>query len=398
MSAGSLFAPLAGIRVIDASRVLAGPFCGSILADLGAEVIRVEHPVPQDEIRAWAPRRGEVSAPFNAVNHSKRSLALDFDAEGGLDVLKRLLAGADVFIENFRPATMERLGLDWEQLHALNPRLIHCSVRAFPSGTSKEKMPGYEASMQAHSGIMSLTGENGAPPVRCGPSVVDLGTGFVSTVAVLSALRERDRTGEGIRVEPALMRTAANLLCYQIAGYSLSGVMPQRQGSGHDALVPYRVFQAADGPVFVAAGNDRLWTKLADLLGLRGAAGLPYPTLAERIAARPAVDALVAAAIAGFARADLLARLAAGGIPAAPVNDISEFMADPSLLSAGVLQQVAMDDGTELTTAGPLFAAEGFAPPRRAAPSVGQDSEAVLTALGYSAADIAALRASRTVA
>src|SRR5688572_21837868 len=225
--------PLHGIRVVDASRVLAGPFCGSLLADLGADVIRVEHPTKLDEVRTWAPARNGISAAFAAVNHSKRSVVADLTQPAGLEIVRRLLATADVLIENFRPGTLERLGLDKAALKGINERLIHCAIRAFPAGTAAEGLPGYEAYLQAYSGIMSVTGEHDGDPVRCGVSVVDLGTGMASTIAILAALRERDRTGLGQYVEPALLRTATNMLNYQIAGYSMSGKEPQRHGSGH---------------------------------------------------------------------------------------------------------------------------------------------------------------------
>ena len=195
--------PLAGIRVIDASRVLAGPYCGSLLADLGADVIRVEHPTKRDEVHTWAPVRNGLSATYAAVNHSKRGIALDLALPGGLEVFRRLLRNADVLIENFRPGTLDRLGLTREVLRDLNAKLIYCAIRAFPSGTAAEDLPGYESSVQAYSGIMSVTGDPDGDPVRCGVSCVDIGTGMASTIAVLAALRERDLTGKGQYVEPA---------------------------------------------------------------------------------------------------------------------------------------------------------------------------------------------------
>jgi crotonobetainyl-CoA:carnitine CoA-transferase CaiB-like acyl-CoA transferase len=384
--------PLHGIRIIDASRVLAGPFCGSLLADLGADVIRVEHPTKLDEVRTWAPARNGISAAFAAVNHSKRSVVADLTQPAGLEIVRRLLATADVLIENFRPGTLERLGLDKAALKGINERLIHCAIRAFPAGTAAEGLPGYEASLQAYSGIMSVTGEHDGDPVRCGVSVVDLGTGMASTIAILAALRERDRTGLGQYVEPALLRTATNLLNYQIAGYTLANTLPQRFGSGHDALVPYKSFQCADGALFIAAGNDRLWARLCDVLPLRAAADpLPFPALATRIANRARVNDLVGAAIAGRRRQDVLDALIAAGIPCAPVNTVGEYASDASLVEAGVLEKVRVSD-QDIALAGPLFAADFLPRARSSPPAHGEHTEDVLQSLGFDAAEIAKLR------
>lgn len=386
--------PLAGIRVIDASRVLAGPYCGSLLADMGADVIRVEHPTKRDEVHTWAPVRNGVSATYAAVNHSKRGIALDLALPEGLEVFRRLLGTADVLIENFRPGTLERMGLTREVLRDVNARLIHCSIRAFPAGTTAEDLPGYEASLQAYSGIMSLTGEHDGDPVRCGVSCVDIGTGMASTIAILAALRERDLTGEGQYVEPALLRTATNLLNYQIAGYSMSGKEPQRHGSGHELLVPYRNFQCADGVVLIASSNDRLWARLAEVLEIRDEAGaLPFPTYADRIANRAGVNDLIAAALKSRKRDAVLQALGAAGIPCAPVNTVGEYMSDASLETAGVLDRLRTSEGEEALLAGALFDAEFLPQDRRPPPKTGEHTGELLESLGYSAAEIESLRA-----
>jgi formyl-CoA transferase/CoA:oxalate CoA-transferase len=390
--------PLSGVRVIDASRVLAGPYCGTLLADLGADVVRVEHPTLQDEVRTWKPVVNGVSATYAAVNHSKRGIALDLASSDGLAVFRRLLAGADVLIENFRPGTFERIGLTREALRKINAKLVHCAIRAFPAGTKGEDLPGYEATLQAYSGIMSVTGEHDGDPVRCGVSVVDLGTGMAATIAILAALRERDRTGDGQYVEPALLRTATNLLNYQVAGYSMAGAQPQRYGSGHELLVPYRNFQCSDGPLLIAASNDRLWARLAKVLQLRDEAGaLPFATHALRIANRAQVNDLVAAAVKGRAREDVLQALKAAGIPCAPVNTVGEYLRDASLETAGVLDRVCIPEVDETLLAGALFDADFMPNDRRPPPGTGQHTSELLHALGYSAAEIEALRAKGAV-
>jgi crotonobetainyl-CoA:carnitine CoA-transferase CaiB-like acyl-CoA transferase len=286
------------------------------------------------------------------------------------------------------------MGLTREALREVNAKLVHCAIRAFPAGTAGEDLPGYEASLQAYSGIMSVTGEHDGDPVRCGVSVVDLGTGMSSTIAILAALRERDRTGEGQYVEPALLRTATNFLNYQIAGYSMAGALPQRYGSGHELLVPYRNFQCADGAVLIAAGNDRLWARLAEVLQLRDeAGGLPFPTLALRVANRTRVNDLIAVAVKGRTREDVLQALKGAGIPCAPVNTVDEYMSDASLATAGVLDRVRIPEVEEALLAGALFGADFLPNKRRPPPKTGEHTSELLQSLGYSAAEIEALRA-----
>ena len=399
MSGNHSAGPLADVRVIDLSRVLAGPYCGSILADLGADVIRVEHPTQRDEVRSWAPVVDGLSAAFAAVNHSKRCVVLDLAKPEGAGVLKKMLATADVLLENFRPGTLEKFGLSKDVLHAVNPKLVHCVIRAFPAGTAGEKLPGYEASMQARTGMMSVTGEHDGEPVRCGVSVVDLGTGLASVIAILSALRERDRTGQGQRVEPALLRTAANFLNYQIAGYSLANVVPQRFGSGHEMLAPYGNYHCADGAVLIAAGNDRLWAMLCKALQLADEKGeLPFPALALRVANRDAVNALVGGAVASRKRQEVLDTLIAAGVPCAPVNNVAEFMSDPTLERAQVIEKLPLNSEKSVSLAGPLFAADFLQAQRKPPPDTGQHTNDVLLALGYSDAEITQLRNSGAIA
>ncbi len=390
--------PLAGIRVVDASRVLAGPYCGAILADLGAEVIRVEHPTEADEVRRWAPIVNDTSAPFAAMNHSKQGVAIDLAHPEGLAVFKQLLATADVLVENFRPGTMERRGLSAAIMKEVAPRLVHCSIRAFPSNTPMAMQPGYEASMQAITGIMSSTGEEDGDPVRCAPSVVDLGTGMASVIAILAALRVRDRTGRGQYVEPALMRTATALLGVQVASCSATGKPSPRRGSGHEALVPYRIFACSDGPVFIAAGNDRLWPKLCSLLGLvDGAGNVPMPALAQRIAARHQINTLVENATRTWRRAELLRALDEHGVPGAPVNTVNEYLDNPAVREAGVVQGAGIDGVAEVVAAGPLFSGLPTVA-RTTAPKLGEHTREVLARLGLSTERIDALRRAGAIA
>lgn len=394
--AGKARPPLSGVRVVDTSRVLAGPFCGAILADLGAEVVRLEHPEQTDEVRGWAPVVDGTAAAFAAVNHSKRGIGVDLSHPGGARVFSRLLGTADVLIDNYRPGTLEKFGFGPSALRDISPRLIHCAIRAFPTGTRDEDLPGYEAAIQAYSGIMDLTGERGGDPVRCGPSVVDLGTGMASAIAVLAALRQRDRTGQGGRVEPALLRTATNLVNFQLAAYSLGGVLPRRFGSGHPSLVPYGTFHAADGPVLLAASNDRLWARMWRILSPADAT-TPWPSLAERVDNRDALNGMIAGKVCTWKRGDLLAALVAAGIPAAPVQTLPEYLADETLETAGVVERLPLHGGRDVLLAGRLFAGDLPGIARRRPPAIGEHTDEVLAQLGFDADELSRLRAAGAI-
>jgi crotonobetainyl-CoA:carnitine CoA-transferase CaiB-like acyl-CoA transferase len=293
--------------------------------------------------------------------------------------------------------TLERLGLGEEVLKTLYPRLIHCAVRAFPDGVADADLPGYEASIQAYTGIMHATGEHGREPVRCGPSMVDLSTGLSALISILVALRERDRLGTGQYVEPALLRTATQLLGPQVTGYFMAEVLPVRYGSGHERLVPYQNFQCSDGFLLIAAGNDRLWEKLCKVLAIAdGADGLPYPTLASRTRNREVVVTLVASRVAQRTRSELRQALGAAGIPCAPVNDIGEYLSQPGLREAGVLQPLS-EDG-QFTLPGMLFGSETVpAPQRTLPPATGEHTVEILAELGIGLPEIERLRAQGTI-
>ena len=260
---------LDGIRVLDLSRVLAGPFCGALLGDLGADVIKVEDPQAGDESRTWPPHKDGEAAGYLVNNRNKRGIAVDLKAPEGVEIVRRLARRADVLIENFRTGTMEEFGLGYDRLAADNPRLIYCSVSAFGRTGPRAAGAGYEALMQAFSGIMSITGEPGGPPVRCGVSFLDLTTGILCAFGVVNALLYREKSDLGQRVDASLLETAVALLNYHAEGYLLTGAVPKPLGSSHPSLSPYRNFRCRDGQwVFIAGANDRFWRRLAPALGL----------------------------------------------------------------------------------------------------------------------------------
>src|SRR5262245_49391945 len=260
---------LEGIRVVDLSRVLAGPFCAMLLSDLGADVIKVEDTGSGDESRTWPPHKDGESAAFLVINRNKRDMTLDLKAPEGVDTVNRLVARADVLIENFRTGTMESYGLGYDTLSALNPGLVYCSVSAFGRTGPRKDGAGYEALMQAFSGIMSIPGEPDGAPVRACVSFLDLTTGIFCAFGIVNALLHRVRTGVGQRVDGSLLETAVTLLNYHAEGYLLTGAIPKALGSSHPSLSPYRTFRCRDGQwIFIAGANDRFWQRLAPALGL----------------------------------------------------------------------------------------------------------------------------------
>jgi crotonobetainyl-CoA:carnitine CoA-transferase CaiB-like acyl-CoA transferase len=391
---------LEGIRVVDLSRVLAGPFCAMLLSDLGADVIKVEDTGTGDESRTWPPHKDGESAAYLVINRNKRDMTLDLKQPEGVEILKTLVAGADVLVENFRTGTMESFGLGYDTLSALNPRLIYCSISAFGRTGPRAEGAGYEALMQAFSGIMSITGEPGGPPVRCGISFLDLTTGIFCAFGILGALVHRQRTGRGQRVDASLLETAVGLLSYHAEGYLLTGAVPKALGSSHPSVVPYRNFRCRDGQwVFIAAANDRLWQRLAPALGLAALVSDPrFVSNPERVKNRQPLEAALEQAIAAHDREDLLKMLEAAGVPATPVNTVDQVMTDPQTVARGIIERVLHPRLGEIPVVGtPVKFSAMRAGVRTPAPLQGQDTDAVLAEHGYSAAAIAALRAKRVV-
>ncbi len=393
--------PLDGVRVVDLTRVLAGPFCAALLGDLGADVIKVEDPAAGDEARTWPPLRDGESPAYIVNNRNKRGIAVDLKMEEGAGVLRRLVGVADVLVENFRKGAMEEFGLGYEALAALNPRLVYCSVSAFGRTGPRADEAGYEAVMQAFAGIMSITGEPGGAPVRCGASFVDLTTGILCALGILSALRLRERTGLGQRVDGSLLETALGLLNYQAENYLLAGEVPRALGSAHPSLAPYRNFRCRDGHwVFVAGANDRLWQRLARAIGLEAMLDDPrFATNVDRVKHRREVESAVEAAIAGFDRPDLLRRLAAAEMPAAPVNTVDQVLGEPQTRSRPVMRRMSHPKLGEIPVIGMPLSFSAIDPDvRRHAPVRGEHTDEVLAECGYSPEEVASLRSRKAVA
>ena len=322
---------LAGLRVIDLSRVLAGPYCGQLLADHGADVIKVEPP-HGDESRAWGPPfvGPGTSAYYAALNRNKRNVVLDLKGEQGARDLDRLLADADVLIENFKTGTLARFGFADEVIAERYPRLVHCRITGYGASGPMASSPGYDAILQAYAGLMSVNGEADGPPLRVGVPVVDAVTGVYAFSGVLLALLERARSGRGQVVDCSLLDTGLSLLHPHSSTWLADGAVPQRAGSAHPTIAPYDVYAASDGPVFIGIGNDRQFRALADALGRPELADDPrFADNAVRLAHRGELDALIGAIVGELDRATLVRRLADGGIAASPIHDVAEALTSP---------------------------------------------------------------------
>jgi crotonobetainyl-CoA:carnitine CoA-transferase CaiB-like acyl-CoA transferase len=384
------FLPLDGVRVLDVTSSLAGPYCTEILAALGAGVVKVERPDGGDETRAWWPLWDGEGVMFLCANAGKRSLALDLSDPRGLEVLLRLADGADVFVQSLRPGVAERRGFGPEELRKRDPRLVYCSIGSFGNRGPLRELPGYDPLMQAFAGIVSVTGEPDRPGVRAGASLVDQGTGLWAALGILAALRERDATGRGRLVEVSLYETAVGLLPYHFTGFLATGVVPGRHGTAYPGIVPYQAFAAADGELMVAAANDRLFAALCQALDL---ADLPgderFATNLARVEHREELVSLLAARFAAEPREAWLERLGAAGVPAAPVQDVGEVAAHKQTRALGLLQEVGW-----YTTVAPPVSAEGERVLHRApAPALGEHTAEVLAEAGYAEAEVAELSA-----
>lgn len=398
--------PLAGIRVLDLSRVLAGPFCAMNLADLGAEVIKIELPGRGDDSRGYAPRipNSDDSGYYYSVNRGKLSATLDLRRPAGVAVALDLVRGCDVVLENFAPGTMERFGLGYAQLAAANPRVILCSISGFGQSGPMASAPAYDIVAQALGGTMSITGPADGDPTRCGVSIGDLAAALYGVIAILSALRLRDRTGIGRHLDIAMLDCQVALLEDALARYSTTGKVPGPLGSRHPSITPFQQFHAADGYFVAGAGNEALWTSFCDAIGTPELKSDPrFTRNADRTANHAQLEPILNHHFAARPRDHWLKLLGEAGVPCAPIASVAEVVRNPQLEARGMILHAdhpAFDGlvvpGSPLKTAGGAADASANPPatPNTRAPALGEHTERVLGEVaGYDAEKIAALRA-----
>lgn len=386
--------PLAGIRVLELARILAGPWCGQLLADLGAEVIKVERPETGDDTRTWGPpfmtgTDGENlgAAYFHSTNRGKKSVALDFDSAEGQAAIRALAAKSDVVIENFKVGGLAKYGLDYASLSKVNPRLIYCSVTGFGQDGPYAPRAGYDYLVQGMGGIMDLTGQPDGEPQKVGVAFADIFTGLYGTVGILAALRRRDETGRGAHVDMALLDTQVSVLANQAMNYLASGKVPHRMGNAHPNIVPYQVFPTSDGHLIVAVGNDGQFSRFCTVLGTPELALDPrHHTNAGRVANRVELTEALAHATSTFRRDDLLAALEKAGVPAGPINDVAQVFADPQVVHRGLKALLAeAGGGTVPSVASPIVIDGVRMVAAAASPRLGADTQAILATLAQDA-------------
>lgn len=400
--------PLAGLKVVELARILAGPWVGQTLADLGAEVIKIERPVAGDDTRHWGPPFVEGidgedlgAAYFHACNRGKRSVAIDFEKPEGADLVRRLVADADVVIENFKVGGLRKYGLDHETLMAANPRLVWCAITGFGQDGPYATRAGYDFMIQGLGGYMELTGAPDGEPTKVGVAVADLFTGLHAVIGIQAALAARATTGRGQLVDMSLLDTMVGMLANQGMNYLVSGRSPTRMGNAHPNIVPYQVFPVADGHIVIATGNDRQWRDTCAILDLEDLAFDPrYVHNAGRVAARAELIPLLEEKTRLFKRDNLLARLERAHVPAGPINTVEQVFADPQVEARGLHMELACPEaaaGTVPSIRNPIRLSDTPLTQARAAPRLGADTDAVLTGLGLDETEIAGLATSGVV-
>jgi CoA:oxalate CoA-transferase len=377
--------PLSGIIIVDLSRILAGPYCTLLMAELGARVIKVEPPGQGDDARHYGPFRNGKSAYFSSVNRGKESISLDLKSAEGRDIFERLLDKADALVENFRPGTMEKLGYGWESLHPRYPRLVYAAASGFGHTGPYSHYPAYDMVVQGLGGVMSITGHPGMPLTRIGTSIGDLGGGLFTAIALNAALLHRERTGEATKVDVSLFDCQLALLENAIVRYTSTGEIPGPMGARHPSITPFEAFATADGNIIIAAGNDGLFIKLAQALGRADLAENPlFKTNPLRNQHQEALKAEIESVLREAGTDHWIAVLEAAGVPCGPVNNIAEALAHPQTEARNML--VAVDDPTmgALQLAGNPMKLSAFPdPPTRApAPDLDADRERILRELG----------------
>ncbi|MEU9246226.1 CoA transferase [Streptomyces sp. NPDC048385] len=393
-------AALAGVRVLDLSRILSGPVATMVLADLGADVIKVEDTKEGDDTRQWAPPyQGDESAYFLAANRNKRGISVDLKSERGRAFVLRLADRADVVVENFRPGTADRLGLGYRDLSVRNPGLVYASVSGYGQTGPWASRPGYDAIAQAQSGMMSITGEAGGPPLRPGVATADIGAGMWATIGILAALYSRESTGQGQHVDVSLLDGQLAWLTYVAGGWFANGKSPRPHGSAHPTIVPYQALPTADGHLMIAAGNDKLFGRLTEALGVPDLAVDPrFAGNPDRVRHRETLIPLLEAALARRGSAEWAELLDTAGVPCAPIATVGDALTSPQAEARGMVVELDHPTVGPMRAVGsPLKLGRTPARVRTAPPLLGQHTDEVLAEAGYSPQEIAELHATGAV-
>ncbi len=389
---------LAGIRVIDLTRILAGPYCTMILGDLGAEIIKIEHPEGGDDTRQWGPPfiEGGQSAYFLCANRNKRSLTLNLKSEKGLAILKELIREGDVVVENFRTDTLERWGLSYDELKCIREDIIYCTITGYGYTGPYRDRPGYDFMAQAQAGFMSVNGPVEGEPYRAGVAIADLAAGIFASNAIVAALFARERVGKGQRIDISLLDSMVALMSYVASNYLVSGEVPQRYGNAHPNIVPYQGFQAKDGYIALAAGNDNQWTKLCNLIGHpEWAEDDRFSTNPKRLENRDRLVKMVNEIIGGRNSKEWLSLFEQAGLPAAPINDLKQTFSDPQVEARNLRWEVQHPTaGTVPLVASPLNIPTSPTKVRHPPPLLGEHTDEILSdLLEYDGETVQALRA-----
>jgi crotonobetainyl-CoA:carnitine CoA-transferase CaiB-like acyl-CoA transferase len=383
---------LDGIRVVDLTRVMTGPYCTMMLGDMGADVIKVEMPGTGDDTRAWGPPFvGTESTYYLSVNRNKRSIALDLKSELGREALWRLIDSSDVLVENFSPGTIARLGFGYEAVNARNPRMVFASISGFGQSGPSAGRTAYDLIVQGMSGMMSITGEKGGRPTKTGPPVADISAGMFTAYAIAAALYGREQTGAGTYIDVSMFAGQVALLTYHAGTYFTNGSIPTAQGNAHAIIVPYDTFPTSDGFVNIAVGNDRLFQKFCEALGMPEEAADPrFATNADRNANKAALYEALEANLGQRTTADVVELLDTAGVPCGPINDIAQVFDDPQAVHSQMRQSAQHSTVGEIGLTGFPYRVGGETLQVRTPPPVlGEQTEAILTELGFSSEEIA---------
>ncbi|PKB66009.1 MAG: formyl-CoA transferase [SAR202 cluster bacterium Io17-Chloro-G4] len=387
-------AALENIKVVDLTRTLAGPFCTMMLGDMGADVVKIEEPEHGDETRGWTPFWNEVSTQFLTFNRNKRSLSINLKEKEGVDIVLGLVADADIMVESFRGGTLERLGLGYEAVKKLNPNIIYTTISGYGRTGPMADMPGYDLIIQAYSGLMHLTGEPDGLPLRVGFSLVDLFTGMMTYGSILTALRHRDNTGEGQRIDSSLLDGQVATMSYHATGYMATGNEPHRMGSGHPSLVPYQSFQATDGFFILGCANQGLWEKMCQAIGRADFLDDPrYTTNTDRVAHRAECVNDLSEIFAKESTEHWVKLITSAGIPCGPINRVSDVVNNPQVQARNMVVEVPHPEVPNLRIPNsPMKLSDTPATIRRHPPMLGEHNDEILADAGFDASQITQLR------